>query len=323
MKKRIIILGAVVLTVILVWSAGWLFVASQLRQQVDALAFADGETSPQVSCATLNIGGFPFRFDMECVDGTVLSGDLLVELPALRASAMVYRPNHIRISAQGPAQLSDAFTGLRQSLAWSGAEMSLRVEDWRIARISLVVDGLAWTDRLFGETRIAAASHLEAHLLDMPELHDPDAGRAALAAYIRVDDLDAPVVSPSLIAAELEAEATGLPDDLRNWGAVPFLFDWHRAGGQLRLVGLRASDGIAEIDASGAIGLDADGYPAGAIDISTLGVAERLQPYLENPMRTLMLGVQGPDGRHTNRISFAGGGIAAGLVPIAGVPPLF
>ena len=54
------------LLVVLAWSAGWFFIAGQIRHQVELLALADGESSPQVQCGELDIGGFPFRFDIDC-----------------------------------------------------------------------------------------------------------------------------------------------------------------------------------------------------------------------------------------------------------------
>ena len=323
MKKRIIILGSLVLLVVLGWTGAWFFIAGQLRQQIELQALADGETAPQLVCGELDIGGFPFRFDVECATASLVSGDLLVEIPYLRASAMAYRPNHLLGAASGPIAISDAFTGTRQEVNWTQSEASLRLENWRIARLSIIADGVTWTDQLFGDTLIAEADHIEAHLLDMPELHNAEAGRAALAGYLRAEALSAPGIELADANAEIEVEVTALPDDIRNWGAVPILPDWQQAGGKLRIVGLRANDGTADLNATGELTLDAQGYPTGAISIDSLGVAERIGPYLEEPWRTLVLGVPGETGRHSNQLNFAGGGVSSGLVPIAALAPLF
>ncbi|ODT71030.1 MAG: hypothetical protein ABS75_09860 [Pelagibacterium sp. SCN 63-23] len=323
MKKRIIILGAVVFFVVLAWSGAWYFIAGQVRQQVEALALADGDSTPQLSCAQLAISGFPFRFDIDCAGAALVSGDMLVEIPGLRASALIYRPTHILASARGPAQLSDAFTGQRQELAWAELEASLRLDNWRIARLSLIADEVSWTDRLFGDNLIARTPRLEAHLLDISELHDAEAGRAALAGFLRADNVEAPSIQVAPTNAEIELEVTALPDDLRTLGATPLLPDWQRAGGKLRIIGIRANDGTADLNASGELTLDAQGYPTGSIAIDSLGVAERIGPYLEEPWRTLVLGVPGEGGRHRNQLTFAGGGLSSGLVPLMALPPLF
>lgn len=323
MKKRIIILGVVVLVVALAWSGGWLFLANQLRQQIDAFAFADGETSPQLTCATLNISGYPFSVDVECVDAVVVSGDVMAEIPAVRASALIYRPNHVLASARGPAQISDAFTGQQSELAWAELNGSLRVENWRIARLSIVGSEVSWADRLFGDALLAKADALELHLLDIPEMHDAERGLSALAAYLRTQALDVPMMTLAAADIELEAELSGLPDDLRRIGAEPILPLWQRNGGTLNLVSLRAKDASADLEASGQVQLDDQGRPNGKIDISSAGVAERIGPMIEEPWRTLVLGTPGADGRHTNQLNFSNGNLSSGLVPITTLPPLF
>ncbi len=323
MKKRIIILGAVILLVVVAWIGTWQFLAGQLRQQVELLAFADGETSPQLTCGALDIAGFPFRFDIDCANAAIVTGDLLVEIPGLRASAMVYRPNHILASAQGPAKVTDAFTGQRNALAWDNIEASLRLENWRIARLSVIGDKLEWIDQLMVDTTIAQSPHAEFHLLDMPEAHNAEQQLASLAGYLRAEAVDLPGLGIAQADAEVEAELTGLPDDIRNWGAEPVLQAWQRNGGVLRLVGLRARDANADLDASGEVSLDEAGFATGSININSMGVAERIGPMIEEPWRTLVLGVPGPDGRHTNAINLRGGTISSGLVPIAAMPSLF
>lgn len=323
MKKRIIILGTVILFVVLGWVGGWFFIAGQVRQQVEMLALADGETSPQLVCGTLDVGGFPFRFDVSCNAASLVSGDTLVEVPGIRASVMVYRPTHLVASALGPARISDAFTGIEQELAWSAMEASLRLDNWRIARLSLTGEAVEWSNALFGNSLIARVPRLEAHLIDIPEQHNAETGRSALAAYLRLADIEAPGLEVTQTNAELEAEVTALPDDIRNWGAAPFLPDWQQAGGVLRLVGIRANDGSSDLEAKGELSLDASGYPTGSISIDSLGVAERIGPFIEEPWRTLVLGVPGAEGRHANQLTFANGGISSGLVPIASVPSLF
>ena len=323
MKKRIIILGAVVVLVVAGASAAWFYAAGLVRQEIERLALADGETSPQVTCGTLGIGGFPFAFDITCADAVIVSGDVLTEVPALRVSAMVYDLTHFLAGATGPAEISDAFTGQRSAIAWSGLEASLRLTGNRIARLSVVADDLAWNDLLVGDTTLATSPHAELHLLDIPEMHDADRHLAALALYAKVDGLSAPSMAIADSAVELEAELTALPDDLTMLGATPFLPAWQQNGGTLNLVSLRATGPDADLTASGTMALDPAGYPTGSIAIDSQGVAERIGPLIEEPWRTLVLGVPGDDGRYANQLNFNAGTISSGLIPITAVPPLF
>lgn len=323
MKKRIIILGAVVVLVVAGASAAWFYAAGLVRQEIERLALADGETSPQVTCGTLGIGGFPFAFDITCADAVIVSGDVLTEVPALRVSAMVYDLTHFLAGATGPAEISDAFTGQRSAIAWSGLEASLRLTGNRIARLSVVADDLAWNDLLVGDTTLATSPHAELHLLDIPEMHDADRHLAALALYAKVDGLSAPSMAIADSAVELEAELTALPDDLTTIGATPLLPTWQQNGGTLNLVSLRATGPDADLTASGTMALDPAGYPTGSIAIDSQGVAERIGPMIEEPWRTLVLGVPGENGRHANQLNFNAGTLSSGLIPITALPPLF
>jgi len=323
MKKRIIILGSVVVAVIVLWSAAWLVLAGVVRQNVDALALADGVTTPSLSCGTLGVGGFPFRIDVDCQAARVVSGDVVVDVPGIRASVRVYAPTHVLASALGPLQLTDNFTGTRNAVAWSGLEASVRLDNWRIARASVSAKDVVWSDTLFGDAVIAQSPLAEVHLFDIPEQHDAERHLAALALYARAQTLAWPGLTLTDTNAEVQLELSGLPDDVRNWGDPMLLPAMQQAGGQLKVVAIHGTDAGSVLDAQGQLGLDPQGMVTGQIGITSTGVAERLGPLLQEPWRTLVLGTPGPGGLHTNQLNFGGGGISSGLVPIASIPPLF
>lgn len=323
MKQRIIILGGVVLAIIALWSLAWAALAGVVRQNVEALAQADGITAPRVSCQTLNISGFPFRFDVDCQTAQIVSGDLAVDVPGIRASVRVYAPTHVLASALGPLHLTDTFTGARNRLDWSALELSVRLADWRIARASLSGRDVVWSDTLLGERIIAQAPLAEVHLFDIPEQHDAERQLAALAGYVRAQNAVWPEITLSDANLEAELELTGLPDDVRVWGDPRLLPGMQAADGVLRIVAVRATDADASLNAEGALQLDKQGMIEGRIDIASTGVAERIGPLLQEPWRTLALGAPQPDGSYVNQLNFRSGGIFSGLVPIAAVPSLY
>jgi len=323
MKKRIIILGSVVVALVVLWSIGWLVAAGFIKQNIDAQALADGVSSPRLTCGTLNVGGYPFRFDADCETAQIAMGDIVLDVPGLRASVLVYAPTHLRASAKGPLQLTDNFTGTRNSLAWSGLEASIRLQDWRIARASVSGQNLVWADNLMGETIIAQSPLVEFHLFDIPEQHDTERHLAALAGYAQAQDVSYPGITLSDTKAEVQLELSGLPDDVRNWGDPRLLPLVQQAGGTLKIVSIHATDASSVLDASGELKLDAQGLLDGAIAITSTGVAERIGPMLAEPWRTLVLGTAQADGSYTNRLAFTAGAIFSGLVPIASVAPLF
>ncbi|WP_170848494.1 DUF2125 domain-containing protein [Devosia sp. YR412] len=323
MKKRIILLGSVVIGVILLWSAAWLVFAGMIKQNIEAMALADGVLTPRATCETLNVGGFPFRFDADCVNARVVSGDVVVDVPGIRASALVYSPTFIRASALGPLQLTDNFTGTRNSVAWAGLEASLRLDNWRITRGSISGTDMVWSDTLFGDAVIAESPLVELHLFDIPEQHDAERHVSALAAYARAQNASWPGLTLTDTNAEIQLELSGLPDDVRYWGDPMLLPALQQAGGKLNIVSIHATDGDSTLDASGELGLDPQAMLDGQIAITSTGVAERIGPMIEEPFRTLVLGTPGADGVYSNQLTFKAGAIFSGLVPIASVPPLY
>lgn len=323
MKKRIIILGSVVVGVIVLWSAAWFVLAGMVRQNVEALALADGVTEPRLTCENLDVRGFPFRFDVDCQTARIVSGDVVVEVPGIGASVRVYAPMHVVASAQGPLQVKDSFTGSRNSIAWSGLEASMRLSDWRIARTSVLARDVVWSDMLFGNVVIAQSPLVELHLLDIPEQHDGERDLAALALYARAETLAWPGLTLTDADVEVQMEVSGLPDDVRNWGDPQLLARMQQAGGALDIVAIHATDADSVLDAEGQLRLDAHGMLEGQVAITSKGVAERVGTLLTEPWRTLVLGTPAPDGSHANQLNFRAGGVFSGLVPIAAIPPLF
>ncbi|MDB5613456.1 MAG: hypothetical protein JWQ22_1109 [Devosia sp.] len=323
MKKRIIILGSVVIAVLVLWSAAWFVLAGVVKQNIEALAFADGVMTPSLVCETLSVGGYPFRFDADCVNATIVSGDVMVNVPGIRASIRVYAPTHLLASALGPVQLNDNFTGTRNSVTWSTLEASVRLDDWRIARASISGKDVVWNDTLFGDAVIAQSPLVELHLFDIPEQHDAERQTASLALYGRAQTLAWPGLTLTDSNAEIQLEMSGLPDDVRAWGEPTLLPSIQQAGGKFNVVSIHATDADATLDASGELMIDPQALLEGQISVTSSGVAERIGPMIEEPWRTLVLGTPGPDGLHTNLLNFRAGAVFSGLVPIAAVPPLY
>jgi len=321
--KRIIALGAVVVLVLALWGGAWLFFAGEIRRNVEALAQADGVSTPRLTCGNLSVGGFPFRFDVVCSDLAVLSGDLTAAMPVLQVSALVYRPTHVLAFPQGPLEISDAFTGSRSRVAWSEMEASGRLEGWRIGRISLTGKDVALTDALFGDALIASAASLEAHLLDIPERHEPQKGLAALAAYATAGGVQAPGFAVNAGETSLEAEVIGLPDDVRVLGEPDAVRRWQQAGGKVQVTSFKGSDAERFFSSDGTLGLDDQARLEGRLRLTSKGLVEFFSAQIPEPMRPLVLGPQGADGSYAQTLDLRAGVLLAGVVPLAMLPPLF
>jgi hypothetical protein len=332
MRKFALLLVAV-LIVAGAWSGGWFYAAGEVRQAVANLGQGDGQTDPKITCGALNVTGFPFRFDIECRDATMVAGDVTTTVAGVRASALVYSPTQAKFSALSPITIVDAFSGAQSRIDFTGAEGSARLvsadfwkglggEGWRISRVSLVADGVNWVDTIVGEAPVMSAAHLEAHLLDIPEQHNAAAGTSALAGYAKLTDTAAPSLGIAGGEASLEAELSGLPDDLRAYSGADVMQNWQAAGGQLKLVGLKGTAGEEFVESTGTLGLDSGARVDGQISLRHKGLVERLGTLIPEDWKGLILGGQEADGSYQQTVTIKAGIVFSGIVPVSVIPPL-
>lgn len=319
--KRFAVLIAIVVLAVALWSGGWLYVAGQIGGGIDAMAAADPAVEPRLTCDDRSVTGFPFRFDVRCTGAALESGDTTLRIAELQAAALAYRPNHLVGFGVGPIDYDDAFTGARRRLDFEGLEASVRIESWRIARASLEARELVLTDVLFGGT-VGTAEQFELHLMDIPEAHDPDAGTAGIAVYQEIQGAEWPELEIADGRQVLEADVIGLPDDIRAWGQTDLARFFADADGTIRLYGLRGSDLVTEVEATGDATLDAEGRLNGAVQVVSTGLAERLGDALPEPQRTIVMGRPDPDGNYTQTLNIRAGVVFAGIVPVGMIPPL-
>jgi hypothetical protein len=319
--KKIIARGVVGFLLVAGYSVAWLWAAGQATAYVKTLESADGVGTPRVVCGGFGIGGWPFGFDVTCSDATVTSGDVTVSVSGLKASVEVYRPTHVLVFAQSPLSIDDAFTGSRSQLDFASASASVRLDGWRIGRVSAVLSEPVWNDTVLDDRLLAKAGKLEAHLVDVPGKHDAQAGLATLANYVLVEGLDAPGFEIANGQSTFEAEITNLSDDVRTYGDADLLRRWQAAGGKFTIVGFKGGDATSSFDASGTLGLDTAGRLEGQVKLHSRGVVERLGPLLPEQYKGWIVGTQAEDGSYSQTLNIAGGVVFAGLVPTGMIPP--
>jgi len=323
MRTRFIIsLIVLVLVVAAGWTVAWFYVQNLARENILALAQNDGVANPKVSCARLDIGGYPLYLDVTCDGLTVVSGDLTATLASVKSSIGIDDISHAVAFFTGPATLEDAFTGSRRRLAWTSLEASARLTGWRIARISVVGDAFILDDTLGGEALLGKAAHAELHLLDLPGGDDPAKHLAALRLYATVSGLGAPGLAIDSGQSTLDANLTGLPDDVRTYGDADLLKRIEAAGGKLTVTSFKGGDGDRNFAVTGALGLDAGMRPEGQLTIQSKGLVERLGPLVPEQWKPIILGNPGADGSYTQTLNFTNGLVFSGIVPLGAVPPL-
>ncbi|MDB5539892.1 MAG: hypothetical protein JWQ89_1619 [Devosia sp.] len=334
--RKFLWLAIAVVVVVALWTAGWFWAVGEASRQVRLLAEADGESAPKLTCGTFDVSGFPFRFDAECLDATLVDRDVTATFAGLKASVLVYNPSHVIFSAKAPLAYADAFSGSKRRLDFGGMEGSLRLtagdlmkgfggEGWRIGRFSVVADDLTLTDTVASEIVEARAKHLEAHLIDDPQQHDQAAGTSGLMGYLAATALDLPGLQVAGADLTAETQLTGVPDDLRAFGDPDALRRWQAAGGTLTLTRLAGSQAVPDerFEITGELKLNGGGYPEGQINYTTKGVLERLAHFLPTVQLALLRGRPEEDGSFSNTLTITDGQVKLLAVPFAQLLPLF
>jgi hypothetical protein len=323
MGRRIIILGAVVVLVAALWSGAWLWAAGKISDYRQTLAAADGTSLANVKCGTFSVGGFPFGFDVTCADATVTYQDLTVTAAGIKASAEVYNPFFVLAFVQSPVGVSDAFTGSQSRVDFAAGNASIRLDGWRIARLSAVVEKPVWNDTVLEDRLIAKADHVEAHLLDEPQKHDPKAGLATLAEYATASNVNAPGFTIASGQVTFEGEVSNISDDVRTYDQPDLLQRWQQAGGVFTVRKLDGTDGARFLKATGNLSLDSQGRVQGQVKVNSKGVVETLGPMIPDMYRGLIVGTPGSDGSYSETVNIAAGALFIGLVPAGFIPPLY
>jgi len=331
--KKIIALFVVVVIVFAVWFGGWFYGAGQIDQAIASLAGGNGESEPKITCDKHSVSGFPFRFDITCENAIIVDGDVTTTVGGVKVTFLIYNPTQAKFSALSPITIADAYSGAQSSIAFTGAEGSAHVtsgdfwkglqgEGWRIQRISIVADGVDWVDTVVGASPVMSSKHVEAHLLDVPERHDKAAHTQVLASYVSLAGVTAPAYGITGGEASLETELSGLPDDLRGWGAADMMSSWRDAGGQLKIVGLKGTAGGDFVESSGTLALDSSSRLDGQVTLKSKGLVERIGDLIPPELKSVMLGGEASDGSYTQTMTIRAGIVLVGLLPVAMIPPL-
>ena len=263
-RKIVWLAGAVILACGL-YTAGWYGAAEYARPKI-AARLAGLAPGVSLSCAEMEIRGFPFRFGLHCArmaaDDTVRG--IAVSLGSFRSAAQVYQPSLIVSEVDGPAEIRTT-DGMNLSAEWDVLSSSLRLAEDGPERISTVVDNIVARLPLGeGTAGEARAGHGELHLRD----NGGNLDLALLAEQVVVTGAGAPSLPPLATSADitLTGEAGLLkgkdpgPEPLRN------------RSGTLNRVVLDLGEGrVATL--SGPFSVDGEGLLSGTFTVEVENVA--------------------------------------------------
>ncbi|MFN7027607.1 MAG: DUF2125 domain-containing protein [Pseudorhizobium sp.] len=326
-SRKIWLLAAAIVLAVVLYTGGWFYAASALKEKTLALLGSREASGITVECADANYRGYPFRIGLFCSSIALddRNNGISATVGALRSAAQVYDPGHIIWEVDGPAQVRTSH-GLTVSSEWESLQSSLVAKGRGVERSSTIIrQGMT----SIVSTAAGGSFNIGA---ERTEIHLRQNGR----------DLDA-----ALTLDKLRTTAEGLPELLPAMTATADLTFVGRGGiidgtdpngialygteGEMRSLSADLGEGRT-ISVSGPFSIDNDGYLSGRlklkvdqIDAWRSSLAEAfpdIAPMLQTVAGMLSALNGGGQSASLDLTVNRGKVFAGGFIPIGEIPPI-
>ncbi len=196
-RRRYLLILLAIFVVVGGWLAFWFYAAGEVERRLDIALEDYARQGTQVVCAKRTVGGFPFRIEVRCdkID-ILLADDSQVSGGSVRAVALIYKPRHIIVDADGPlsaraAPVPAVFTG-----QWNVTHASMIFKGTAISAAFLSLEGFDGAMAGGFGTQKAGGERVEVHVRRAPE---------AAEVALRLDrvSLEGPLVEADPFSAGL------------------------------------------------------------------------------------------------------------------------
>lgn len=325
-SRKLWLLASAVVLVIALYTAGWFYAASLLREKTLALLGSQTDAGVTATCENAEYRGFPFRIGLFCskveVDDTI--NGISASFGALRSAAQVYNPTHIVWELDAPAETRTSH-GLTVSTVWENLQSSLVTKLKGVERASMVLEKprTSIVSSASGQAFDITADHSEIHLRQNGD---------DLQAAIQLQNATTTAKGlPQLLPAtntSIDMTLTGRAGMLD--GSDPNGLSMQGSEGDLRE--FRADLGQGQIlTLSGPFSFDDEGRMSGKLRLRVEDIPAWQQslsqafPDMESTIGTAanMLAALGGGNNASLDITIRRGKVfAGGLIPIGEIPPI-
>ena len=263
------------------WSGFWVFAKSKTGEVMDAWIAREERLGRQWSCPDRDIGGFPFRIDVSCVNPTFVSKIAgrqgTGSLAGLAVTARALDPKQIIAVFASPLKVA-AETGETVEISFANARASYRGTPNAVDEMSLEVEKPVVMLSANGiQPQKIAADKTEFHLRRAPGA-DPATDIALTSSGVQSDLLNAIVAEPSPGQLDLRATVTRFaPAPPKDWRET--LEAWRRADGEAKFERLNLTKGPIVLNLTGNVRLDDQRRPEGEISGTAAGATQLLRAF--------------------------------------------
>ena len=310
----------------LVWTVAWFRLSNEAAHRIDVAAAQYRQAGYQIDWKARQVGGYPFRLDVT-FQGLRLRAPTGwgLDAPRLEAEAYVYALTHWLAAAPQGLTVVRPEDG---PVDVHGKLIHMSFGDPAKHPPSLSIEGSALTFLPGPGARpfaLAAADHLEFHLRPGPD----DQG----AVFFKL--LGGKAAPSGMFGRLAENEPVSLVFDalLTKASALKSARAWSAAGGAMQVRQFALNAGPASLStAPGTLRLGADGRLEGSLGVTlrqgpqalgALSQAGAIPPEAAFSAASVLAVHTGPDDVATATLTFQGGEVALGPIPVAPSPRLF
>jgi hypothetical protein len=274
---RYIVLLLLVVALFGAWSAFWYYASGKVEATIEGWRAREGQAGRLYACGSQTIGGYPFRFELNCNDATALfkSSQPPVEIKSrsVLVAAQVYEPTLLISEFRGPLTISSPGQPPEVVVNWKVAQSSLRGTPAAPERVSLAVD-LPVVEAVSGggtQKTLWKARRFELHgRIAEGSVRD----RPVIEAVLRLSGATAEALHPGAampVDADITAVLRGLNDfSPKSWEAR--FREIQASGGGIEITQARIVQGESLAVGSGTVTVNANGRLDGQLQMTVAGL---------------------------------------------------
>ena len=236
---------------VLAWTGLWFYVAGQAKAEMNTWRERERQAGRQQDCASLAVGGYPFRVEVRCVGASFeLEGSppINLRMPSVLTAVQVYDPKHLIAEFASPLDISQPRGDGNYAVTWNIGRASVRGLPARPERGSLVLDSVAVRDAgALDDDFVFKAAHVELHGRQAPGSR---ADNQAVETALQLKNAVAAKIHPAM-ARPFDADVTSVLRGITDLSATPWpdqLREWQARNGEIEITRARIQqdDVIAE-----------------------------------------------------------------------------
>lgn len=287
-----LILAALIPVVAVLWGAGWYYAAGRAEAAIEGWRQREARSGRIHTCGSQSVSGFPFRFEMRCIDpGIELKSaerPLAIKAKDLIITARLWQPTLLNSEIVGPLTIAAPGQPALITAHWRHGQTQVRGLPTSPERVTVAFDDPIVDRTEDGQAqRIFTAARLE---IDGRMLEGSVTSNPVIEVVLKLAAAIAPTLHP-LTGTATDADITAVLRGLKNFAPKPWperFREIQASGGRIEIAKARVKQGDTLAQADGALGLSPQGRPDGQLRLTVAN--------LINLLPALGLDGRGPQG---------------------------